>query len=55
MHETPDDLIALQDLLDRSADGAGPHLRSIITPERRLTAPEVCHRLAGMSLLPWPR
>jgi uncharacterized pyridoxamine 5'-phosphate oxidase family protein len=51
MHETPDDLIALQDLLDRSADGAGPHLRSIITPERRLTAPEVCHRLDGMSLL----
>ncbi len=51
MQETPDDLIVLQALLDRSADAGGPHLRSIITPERRLTAPEVCTRLTGMSLL----
>ncbi len=51
MHETPADLVALQDLLDRSAAGAGGHLRSIITPERRLTAQEVCSRLTGMSLL----
>ncbi len=51
MYETPDDLIVLQGLLDRSADSAGPHLRSIITPERRLTAHEVCARLTGMSLL----
>lgn len=43
MHETPADLVALQDLLDRSAAGAGGHLRSIITPERRLTAQEVCY------------
>ena len=51
MHETPDDLAALQDLLDRSAAAAGPHLRSIITPERRLSAPDVCASLTGMSLL----
>jgi len=51
MHETPSDLAALQDLLDRSAAGAGAHLRSISTPEHRLSAPEVCSRLTGMSLL----
>jgi len=51
MYETPSDLASLQDLLDRSAAGAGAHLRSIITPERRLTADEVCSRLTGMVLL----
>lgn len=51
MHETPADLVALQDLLDRSAAAAGPHLASIITPERRLDARAVCARLSGMSLL----
>lgn len=51
VHETPDDLAALQDLLDRSYDQAGPHLRRIITPERRLTADQVSQRLMGMRLL----
>jgi nitroimidazol reductase NimA-like FMN-containing flavoprotein (pyridoxamine 5'-phosphate oxidase superfamily) len=51
MHETPSDLDALQDLLDRSAAQAGVHMQRIITPERRLTAREVCERLTGMSLL----
>src|SRR4051794_26610306 len=51
MHETPADLEALQALLDRSYDAAGPHLRSIITPERRLTAEQVAERLTGMRLL----
>src|SRR3954447_11174649 len=51
MHETPDDLAALQDLLDRSHAGAGSHLRRIITPERRLTAEQVSERLTGMCLL----
>jgi len=51
VHETPDDLAALQDLLDRSYDQAGPHLRRIITPERRLTAEQVSQRLMGMRLL----
>ena len=51
MHETPDDLARLQELLDRSYDAAGPHLRRIITPERRLRAEEVSERLTGMCLL----
>jgi len=51
MHETPSDLAALQDLLDRSMAAAGPHLRSVISPERRLTADEVARRLSGMTLL----
>jgi nitroimidazol reductase NimA-like FMN-containing flavoprotein (pyridoxamine 5'-phosphate oxidase superfamily) len=51
VHETPADLVALQSLLDRSYATAGQHLRSIITPERRLTADEVADRLTGMRLL----
>jgi hypothetical protein len=51
VHETPGDLAALQDILDRSYAGAGTHLRRIITPERRLTAEEVAARLTGMRLL----
>ncbi len=51
MHETPSDLAALQDLLDRSAAGAGGHLSRIITSERRLDAVQVCDRLTGMCLL----
>jgi hypothetical protein len=51
VHETADDLAALQQLLDRSYATAGEHLRSIHTPERRLDARGVCERLAGMSLL----
>lgn len=51
MHETPADLVVLQELLDRSTAEAGEHLRRIITPERRLDADEVCSRLTGMSLL----
>src|SRR2546425_5301540 len=51
MHETPDDLAALQELLDRSYALAGPHLRRIITPERRLTAEQVSECLTGMCLL----
>jgi hypothetical protein len=51
MLETPDDLAHLQQLLDRSAAGAGSHLRGIITDERRLTAERVCQILQGMRLL----
>ena len=38
MLETPEELAALQDLLDASMAAAGPHLRDIITDERRLDA-----------------
>ena len=51
MHETPEDLAALQALLDRSYESAGQHLKRIITPERRLTAEQLAERLTGMSLL----
>jgi hypothetical protein len=51
MLETPEDLDRLQQLLDRSMASAGPHLRGIITGERRLTAQQLCGRLQGMRLL----
>ena len=51
MLETPDETDRLQRLLDRSAAGAGPHLRGIITEERRLTAAQLIERLPGMRLL----
>jgi nitroimidazol reductase NimA-like FMN-containing flavoprotein (pyridoxamine 5'-phosphate oxidase superfamily) len=51
MRETPDDLARLQQLLDRSAAAAGPHLRGIITDERRLSAERICQILQGMRLL----
>jgi nitroimidazol reductase NimA-like FMN-containing flavoprotein (pyridoxamine 5'-phosphate oxidase superfamily) len=51
MHETPEDVAHLQELLDRSYDSAGSHLRGIITPERRLTAADLVERLHGMCLL----
>jgi hypothetical protein len=51
VRETPDDLRALQELLDRSYAAAGPHLRSITTPERRVGAEDLVARLTGMCLL----
>jgi pyridoxamine 5'-phosphate oxidase len=51
MHETPSDLAHLQQLLDRSYEGVGPHLLSIHTPERRMSAEAVSSRLDGMRLL----
>jgi hypothetical protein len=49
--ETPEEISRLQELLDRSAAGAGAHLREIVTDERRLSAARVCERLRGMRLL----
>jgi Pyridoxamine 5'-phosphate oxidase len=51
MLETPDDIDRLQRLLDDSAAGAGPHLRGIITDDRRLSAAQVSQVLQGMRLL----
>jgi hypothetical protein len=51
VHETPEDIVALQELLDRSYAGAGAHLRSITTPERRLGAEDLVEVLTGMCLL----
>jgi hypothetical protein len=51
MLETPKELDDLQTLLDASMAGAGPHLSSIITGERRLNARQLTERLHGMCLL----
>jgi pyridoxamine 5'-phosphate oxidase len=51
VHESPSDIDALQELLDRSYASAGSHLLSIHTPERRLGAQQLCARLSGMCLL----
>ena len=51
MHETPEDLKRLQALLDTSYEAAGAHLRSIITPDRRVSAADLVDRLQGMCLL----
>ena len=51
MHETPEDLAALQQLIDRSYASAGAHLLRIHDPERRLSAEQLSDRLTGMRLL----
>jgi hypothetical protein len=51
MYETPEEMDHLQGLLDGSMAGAGPHLRSIITDDRRLGASELCATLRSMCLL----
>jgi hypothetical protein len=51
VHETADDLAALQRLLDASYAAAGAHLQRIVTPERRLAAPALAARLDGVRLL----
>lgn len=51
MHETAADIRALQELLDRSYESAGSHMRAIITPERRVAAADLAERLTGMTLL----
>jgi len=49
--ENPAEIDRLQQLLARSAAGAGPHLHGIITDERRLSAAQLIERLPGMRLL----
>jgi nitroimidazol reductase NimA-like FMN-containing flavoprotein (pyridoxamine 5'-phosphate oxidase superfamily) len=51
VHESPADIAALQELIDRSYATAGPHLLRIHAPERRLDAQQVVERLTGMRLL----
>lgn len=51
MHESPAELVRLQELLEASYASAGPHLLSIHTPDRRLDATQVARRLQGMCLL----
>ena len=47
MYETEDDLTRLQALLDRTFARANPHLASIVSPDRRLTARQVTRYLQG--------
>lgn len=48
MFETADELVALQELLDRSFAAGGNHLGSIVTAERRLSAVQVANYLQGV-------
>jgi general stress protein 26 len=51
MLETPDELAALQELLDASHASSTEHLRSIISDERRLSARDLAALLTGMRVL----
>jgi uncharacterized pyridoxamine 5'-phosphate oxidase family protein len=51
MHERPEDIDRLQDLLDRSYADAGAHLLGIHTEQRRLTAANLVERLQGIRLI----
>jgi uncharacterized pyridoxamine 5'-phosphate oxidase family protein len=48
VYESDDELLQLQELIDRSFAGAGPHLLAIMKPERRLTARQVVRYLDGI-------
>ena len=47
MWESAAELRAMQDLLDRSAERAGPHLRSIFRPEHSLSAEQLAAFFQG--------
>ncbi|MGH2792928.1 MAG: pyridoxamine 5'-phosphate oxidase family protein [Actinomycetota bacterium] len=51
MYETPEDLKALQKLLDESYASAGEHLLSIHEPKRRLNAKKLSEMLTGVRVL----
>lgn len=51
MLETPDEVAALQRLLDASHASASEHLRSIINDDRTLTARDLVALLTGMKVL----
>ncbi|MCU1368714.1 MAG: hypothetical protein JWN39_4353 [Ilumatobacteraceae bacterium] len=51
MHERPEDLRAMQAVIDASYADATPHLLGIHEPERRLDAAAVAEQLTGMRLL----
>lgn len=51
MYETPEDVSRLQSLLDESHSAMTAHMRSILTPERRLPATELIKQLQGMKVL----
>ena len=48
MHETDEDIQALQELIDRTASRMNPHMARIVKPERRLTARQAVTYLQGI-------
>jgi len=51
MLETPEEIDRLQQLLDASADSAGPYMKTINSGDRRVSAAGLCARLQRMRLL----
>jgi hypothetical protein len=51
MHETPAEITALQQLLDASFERSSDHLKSIMTPEHRLSARQIVDELSGVAVL----
>ncbi len=51
MYESIEELDELQDLLDRSYRNAGPHLRAVQSPDKRLSAADMCRLLDGVNVL----
>jgi general stress protein 26 len=51
MKETPEEIAALQDLLDGSHARSTDHLRSIISDDRRLSADDIVALLTGMKVI----
>ena len=51
MHESDEDLLALQKLLNGSYDQAGDHVKSIQGPDLRLSAKELTETLKGVCIL----
>ena len=51
MHESPDDIAALQRLMDASHAGATNHLRQIISGDHRMTAEQLVAATEGMKVL----
>jgi hypothetical protein len=41
MYETPQEIEALQELIDRTTSRMNPHMARIVKPERRLTARQI--------------
>jgi uncharacterized pyridoxamine 5'-phosphate oxidase family protein len=51
LHESPEDLNRLQELLDTSYANAGSHLRSLQIPKGRLSASQLVEELPGANVL----
>jgi uncharacterized pyridoxamine 5'-phosphate oxidase family protein len=48
MYESPEEIAALQELIDRSSAPMSPHMASILAPERRLNASQVITYMQGV-------